>query len=98
MNVLVLNVGSSSLKFQLVRTDQDRLVRNTDEKLARGMIERLGGESVVTLRAGSGPEMKTTATLRDHRAAVEYIVSWLVSDEGRWVVGQVLNSEGGFRR
>ncbi|GAB3997345.1 SDR family oxidoreductase [Nocardioides marmoraquaticus] len=26
------------------------------------------------------------------------LVAWLVSDEGRWVVGQVLDSEGGFRR
>lgn len=26
------------------------------------------------------------------------LVGWLVSDEGRWVVGQVLDSEGGFRR
>ena len=81
MNVLVLNVGSSSLKFQLVRTDQDRLTNNTDEKLARGTIERLGGEAVLTLRGGSGAVQKTTAALRDHRAAVEHIVAWLVSDE-----------------
>jgi acetate kinase len=79
MNVLVLNVGSSSLKFQLVRTDQDRMSHNSDEKLARGTIERLGGEAVLTLRAGGGAVQKTTATLRDHRAAVEYIVSWLVA-------------------
>ena len=26
------------------------------------------------------------------------LIAWLVSDEGAWVVGQVLNSEGGFRR
>ena len=26
------------------------------------------------------------------------LVSWLVSDQGRWVVGQTVNSEGGFRR
>ena len=26
------------------------------------------------------------------------LIGWLVSDEGEWVVGQVLNSEGGFRR
>ena len=26
------------------------------------------------------------------------LVSWLVGDEGRWIVGQVLHSEGGFRR
>ena len=81
MNVLVLNVGSSSLKFQLVRTDQDRLAQNSDEKLARGTIERLGGEAVLTLRAGGGAVQKTTAHLRDHRAAVEHIVAWLVAEE-----------------
>jgi acetate kinase len=78
MNVLVLNSGSSTLKFQLVRTDQARLTANTDEKLARGTIERLGGEAVLTLRAGDGPPRTTTAPLRDHRAAVEYLISWLV--------------------
>lgn len=26
------------------------------------------------------------------------LIGWLVSDEGRWVVGQVINTEGGFRR
>jgi acetate kinase len=87
MNVLVLNVGSSSLKFQLVCTDQDRLTHNTDEKLARGTIERLGGEAVLTLRAGDGPVQKTTATLRDHRAAVEHIVAWLVSEESGVGIG-----------
>lgn len=29
---------------------------------------------------------------------VARLVSWLVGDEGRWMVGQVLHSEGGFRR
>ena len=87
MNVLVLNVGSSSLKFQLVRTDQERLTDNTDEKLARGTIERLGGEAVVTLRAGDGPMQTTTATLRDHRAAVEWVIAWLVSGESGVALG-----------
>ena len=26
------------------------------------------------------------------------LIAWLVSDEGRWMVGQVLDGEGGFRR
>ena len=26
------------------------------------------------------------------------LIAWLISDEGAWMVGQVLNSEGGFRR
>jgi acetate kinase len=81
MNVLVLNVGSSTLKFQIVRTDADRMHANTDEKLARGSIERLGGEAVLTLRAGDRPAEKTTAPLRDHRAAVEHIMSWAVGAE-----------------
>jgi acetate kinase len=87
MNVLVLNVGSSSLKFQLVRTDAERMNANTDEKLARGTIERLGGESVLSLRAADGSTHKTTAPLRDHRAAVEYILGWLVSEESGGALG-----------
>jgi acetate kinase len=87
VNVLVLNVGSSSLKFQLVRTDAERMNANTDEKLARGMIERLGGESVLTFHAGDGRTTKTTAPLRDHRAAVEYILGWLVSEESGNALG-----------
>ena len=43
MNVLVLNVGSSTLKFQLVRTDAERMAANSDERLARGTVERIGG-------------------------------------------------------
>ena len=35
MNVLVLNAGSATLKFQLVRTDPDRMTAGADEKLAR---------------------------------------------------------------
>ena len=43
MHVLVLNVGSSSLKFQLIRTDADRIATEADERLARGQVERIGG-------------------------------------------------------
>ena len=87
MNVLVLNVGSSSLKFQLIRTDADRLAANTDETVARGVIERLGGEAVVSHRVGDAAPTKTTASLRDHRAAVEWIVSWLVGPDSGAVLG-----------
>ena len=87
MNVLVLNVGSSSLKFQLIRTDSDRLAANTDDTAARGTIERLGGEAVISHRVGDAATTKTTAPLRDHRAAVEWIVAWLVGSESGGVLG-----------
>ena len=79
MNVLVLNAGSSTLKFQLVRTDAERMAANADEKLARGQIERIGGEAIVTLAAGAAPASRTTAALRDLRAAVEHALSRLVA-------------------
>ena len=89
MNVLVLNVGSSSLKFQVVRTDAERLAANTDEKLARGIIERIGGEAVMTARGARGREERTTAPLRDHRAAVEHVVRWLVDEDSGTTLGGV---------
>jgi acetate kinase len=71
MNVLVLNAGSSSLKFQLIRTDQQRIPVDADERLARGYIERIGGEALIAFEAEGGPRRRTTAPLRDHRSAVE---------------------------
>ncbi|HUF27584.1 MAG TPA: acetate kinase [Gemmatimonadaceae bacterium] len=81
MNVLVLNVGSSTLKFQLVRTDVGRMAANTDEKLARGIIERIGGEAVHVFHTGDQPPARGTAPIRDHRAAVDYVIKWMASAE-----------------
>jgi len=89
MNVLVLNAGSSSLKFQLVRTDAERIEAHTDERLARGTIERIGGEAVLTLRTTAGVVVRDTAPLRDLRTAVEYIVAWLASKDSGPVIGAV---------
>jgi acetate kinase len=89
MNVLVINAGSSTLKFQLVRTDGERIAAHTDEKLARGQIERIGGEAVFTLRGTDGRPVKGSAPMRDLRAAVEYIVAWLASKESGPVIGTV---------
>jgi acetate kinase len=82
MHVLVLNAGSATLKFQVVRTDAERIAENRDEKLARGTIERIGGEAVITVRGANGVASRRTATLRDLRAAVEWVVGWVTSDDG----------------
>ncbi|HET6764258.1 MAG TPA: acetate kinase [Longimicrobiaceae bacterium] len=81
MNILVLNVGSSSLKFQVVRTDEALLAGDGDERLARGQIERIGGEAVWSFRAGDGALERGATALRDHRAAVEFLLRWIVSPE-----------------
>ena len=81
MNVLVLNTGSSSLKFQVIDTDLDTIEKNADRQLARGVLERIGSESLVTFRVEGKPAVRRTAALRDHRAALDYVLRWLVSPE-----------------
>ncbi len=80
MNVLVLNCGSSSVKFQIIATDLDQIAHDSDRRLARGSIERIGGEAIVAVRPEGRPEARSTAPLHDARAAVEFIVRWACSD------------------
>ena len=81
MNILVLNCGSSSLKFQVITTDLEVIDRNEDRALARGVVERIGSEALITLRAEGKPALRRAAPLRDHRAALDHVLRWLVSQE-----------------
>lgn len=86
MNVLVLNSGSSSLKFQLIATDAERRMdeagqkqepQRNAERLCRGVIERIGGEAIVTVESPESPKQKFTATLPDVKASLEYLLHWI---------------------
>ena len=81
MNILVLNAGSSSIKFQIVATDLERIHENKDMRLLRGEVEGIGGEAVVAVQRGEGPKRKFTATLRDMTTALDHILRWVVSPE-----------------
>ncbi len=80
MNILVLNCGSSSVKFQLIATDLEQIAQDTDRKLAWGVIERIGGEAIITRQVAGGEPQRSTAPLRDHRAAVDLIIRWACSE------------------
>ena len=81
MIVLVLNVGSSSLKFQVIATDSERIKQDRDERLCKGEVERIGGEAGFTFQAGNGQKQKLTAPLRDIPSALDYVLRYVVSDE-----------------
>jgi acetate kinase len=81
MNVLVLNVGSSSLKFELIGTDAERIEANADTRLAGGAVERIGGEAVLSLTAQGRGGQRSVAPLRNLATAVEHVAAWLVSQE-----------------
>ena len=81
MNVLVLNCGSSSVKFQLIATDLDLIAQNADRLLAKGTIERIGGEAIICLQVPEREPQRSTASLRDINAAVDFIARWAASEE-----------------
>jgi len=81
MNVLVLNSGSSSLKFQVIATDLDRISQYKDERLCRGEFEGIGGEAIVSFQAGKEAKHKFTASLGDISAALDYLVRYIASEK-----------------
>lgn len=83
MNVLVLNCGSSSLKFQIIETDLDLIEKNADQQKAKGLIERIGTQSLVTFQADGKPANKQAVALRDHRSALDFVTKWIVSHEAQ---------------
>ena len=93
MHILVLNVGSSTLKFQLIDTDAAAIESSTDRRLARGQVERIGGEAILTLSANGRPNRKSTAQLRNHAAAVEHVIGWLASEESGTPITRVADIE-----
>ncbi|MBC8042041.1 MAG: acetate kinase [Rhizobacter sp.] len=85
MKILVLNCGSSSVKFQLAETDAELIEQNKDRVLAEGTLERIGGEALLTFETMNDGEEKRTSRsaepVRDHAAAVDKILKWLISKE-----------------
>jgi acetate kinase len=81
MNVLVLNAGSSSLKFQIIATDLERIRQDQDERFCKGEVERAGGEAIISFQAGDAAKRKFTASLRDIPAALDFLVRYIASDQ-----------------
>lgn len=74
MIILVLNCGSSSVKYQLIDT-------NSNITLAKGMVARIGmSGSVLTHKPHDRSEVKVSADILDHIVAVEYILTILMSE------------------
>jgi acetate kinase len=78
MNVLVLNCGSSSVKFQLIEIAGDNAAMDRDRKLVSGLMDRLGEQAIFSLKSAdqaSQPEEKVAAP--NHEIAVRAIIERL---------------------
>ncbi len=73
MNILIINCGSSSVKYQLIEIE-------TRQALAKGIVDRIGmNGAVLTNLRSDGDEIKITGEILDHTAAIEYILAVLLS-------------------
>ncbi len=81
MNVLVLNAGSSSLKFQIIATDLERIRSRSDERLCRGEVESFGEEASFQFQVGDSAKQKFSASLHDIAEALDYVLRFLTSEQ-----------------
>ena len=74
MNVLVINCGSSSLKYQLINSD-------TEAVLAKGLCERIGIDGrLVYQKSGCDKEI-TEAPMPTHKEAIQMVLDALVNEK-----------------
>ena len=74
MNVLVINCGSSSLKFQLINA-------KTEDVLAKGICERIGIDGRLTYQPTGGEKEKSDKPMPTHTEAIQYVIEALTNAE-----------------
>lgn len=75
MNILVINCGSSSLKFQLIDSE-------TEKCIAKGLCERIGIEgSQITYTPDGGEKEKTVTPMPDHTEAIRLVLEALTNEK-----------------
>ena len=74
MKVLVINCGSSSLKYQVIDSE-------TEHVLEKGLCERIGIDGVLTYQPAGQDKIKYEAAMPAHRQAVELVLKQLTDPE-----------------
>ena len=74
MNILVINCGSSSLKFQLINSD-------TEAVLAKGLCERIGIDGRLTYQPEGGEKEVTDAPMPTHTEAIQLVLDALTNEK-----------------
>ena len=70
MNVLVINCGSSSLKFQLIDSESENV-------LAKGLCERIGIDGSLTYQPAGGEKVKSDKAMPTHTEAIQFVIDAL---------------------
>ena len=70
MNVLVINCGSSSMKFQLINSESEQV-------LAKGLCERIGIDGSLTYQPAGGEKVKSDKAMPTHTEAIQFVIDAL---------------------
>ena len=70
MNVLVINCGSSSLKFQLINSESEAV-------LAKGLCERIGIDGRLTYQPAGGEKNVSEKAMPTHTEAIQFVIDAL---------------------
>lgn len=71
MTILVLNCGSSSLKYQLINVEQEELI-------AKGLVEKIGtGSAVLSYKPQNKHQLREVMEIKNHEAALKFVLNSL---------------------
>lgn len=74
MKILVINAGSSSLKYQLIDMQDESVI-------AKGLVERIGIEGSKLTHKYDGKEFELTVPMKDHSEAMKHVLDALMDAE-----------------
>ncbi len=74
MNILVINCGSSSLKYQLINSE-------TEDVLAKGLCERIGIDGILTYQPAGKDKEKSEKAMPTHTEAIKFVLEALTNEK-----------------
>jgi acetate kinase len=91
MNILVLNSGSSSLKFQIIDIEITATGECSAQYLVKGLVESIGNYAQLTFSVSGKPKTRQNMPLKNHQAAIETVLAWITSAQANIESIQSLN-------
>ncbi len=83
MNILVLNSGSSSLKFQVMDVEITESGECAAEYLAEGIVESIGSYAQITYHVTGHAKVRQNEPVKNHQVAIDIVLRWLISPQSQ---------------
>jgi acetate kinase len=80
--ILVINCGSSPLKFQVIEGEPATLTEGEPRRRARGIVDRLGEDATLRFELAGAPPLLRTDPVPHHEAAVRRTLEWVAGAAG----------------